>query len=649
MATIFHAEIPINLAAPSIMRPITDQLFYGDNGSHIFTALVGDTDAPDAGILTGTVSGAALRADGSTIPLEGTKGAETVPVTFQGVTVQATPCSVILNQEALAYPGSLVITISVTDGETVTSAAVFSATVLQAQTDAIVDPGELIPGVAALQAAAAAALEAAGDAESAAAAATTAASKAVRYDTAQSLSAVQQKTARANIEAEIASATRLVLSTPGYVAATASATTVEVDANGDPVNAAPTSTAAVHEVLSISPGDRFCALTPANYSTNTRMWMILGAVNTATTPHTRPILAKFDTVSELTMYTAPTGAELIVFYTSKTRQNNGTDVYYMGAQTVARADYLEDAIGKRVRFDEAQALTDTEKATARANIGAYAAEETGLEPIALASGYVNTSVSPVNPTPSPSGTGYTYAIVDCSPGDLFKITAAGGGSPRAWCFIDAANNRLAWANANTFAENMWVSAPPLAVKLIINHNVNGMPGAKSYKAGTLSSVEQHDAAVSLVHNTGRHGFWESGSLSVSTGEPYASASQIRTTIRLGYKDGVTRITSDGVENVGAYSVPEFDALVDQAMDAESFDERLSLFAQAEALLLDGAYMIPVISSLRGYHMTYEVPYTRPLCLYGSDRYKGLKVKDKPVTLAEYEQLTAAWEAARDAD
>ncbi|MBR4360823.1 MAG: peptide ABC transporter substrate-binding protein [Clostridia bacterium] len=119
----------------------------------------------------------------------------------------------------------------------------------------------------------------------------------------------------------------------------------------------------------------------------------------------------------------------------------------------------------------------------------------------------------------------------------------------------------------------------------------------------------------------------------------------------GYADPsgiLTRITSDGVENVGCYSVPEFDALIEKALNAPTFDERLQFFAQAEAYLLDNAFMIPVISSLRGYHMTYDVPHTAPRALYGSDRYKGLKVATTPITLEEYQILDAAWESQRNA-
>ena len=360
MAT-YRSEFVVDLARPPVALHGSHVFAMGDNNAYMITALLCDSRDPAAGLMAGTVSGSLLRPDGVTVVLDGEKGDEVQVVNLAGGgQCNATPCSVTLPQACFAYPGRVTIAVKLTSGDTITTALHLTAMVARTSTDAAVDPGDLIPDIAAIQAAAAEALDAAGDAESAAASATTAASKAVRYDAAQTLSDAQKKTARLNIDAEIESATRLVLSTPGYVQAGSTATTVEVDANGDPVNAASTSTVAVHEVLSISPGDRFCALTPnSGYSSNTRMWMILGAVNTATTPHTRPILAKAESVSELTMYTAPTGAELIVFYTNKTRQNSGTDVYYMGAQTAARADVMEEEIASKASATESVALSGT--------------------------------------------------------------------------------------------------------------------------------------------------------------------------------------------------------------------------------------------------------------------------------------------------
>lgn len=165
MSTIYHAAIPVNLADPSRQRIGAAQFFLGDNNSHVFMALVADTDAPEEGLRAGTVSGTALRADGVTVALEGTKGADVQEVTFaNGVTAQATPCSVTLPQAAFAVPGSLLISIKLTEGTTATTVLAITGTVIRTETDAAVDPGEILPDLAELQAAAAEALDAASEA-----------------------------------------------------------------------------------------------------------------------------------------------------------------------------------------------------------------------------------------------------------------------------------------------------------------------------------------------------------------------------------------------------------------------------------------------------------------------------------------------------
>ncbi|MBQ2446190.1 MAG: peptide ABC transporter substrate-binding protein [Oscillospiraceae bacterium] len=117
----------------------------------------------------------------------------------------------------------------------------------------------------------------------------------------------------------------------------------------------------------------------------------------------------------------------------------------------------------------------------------------------------------------------------------------------------------------------------------------------------------------------------------------------------GYADPsgiLTRMTTDGAENVGCYDVPEYDALIEKALNAATFEERLQYFAEAEAYLCENAYVIPFISSLRGYYMSYCEPYTSPLTLYGNTKYKGAKIRTEPITLEEYEELTAKYEADR---
>ncbi|MBQ2662248.1 MAG: peptide ABC transporter substrate-binding protein [Clostridia bacterium] len=117
----------------------------------------------------------------------------------------------------------------------------------------------------------------------------------------------------------------------------------------------------------------------------------------------------------------------------------------------------------------------------------------------------------------------------------------------------------------------------------------------------------------------------------------------------GYADPsgiLTRMTTDGAENVGKYNVPEFDALIEKALAATTFEERLQYFAEAEAYLCGNGFVIPFISSLRGYYMSYSVPYTSPLTLYGNTKYKGTLVMSEPLTKAEFDVFEAAYDVER---
>jgi len=107
-----------------------------------------------------------------------------------------------------------------------------------------------------------------------------------------------------------------------------------------------------------------------------------------------------------------------------------------------------------------------------------------------------------------------------------------------------------------------------------------------------------------------------------------------------------RMTTDGAENVGKYKVPEFDKLIEQALGTSDLEKRCELFAEAEGYLINGAYVIPMISSLRGYYMTRRVPYTEPLTLFGNIRYKGMLVTEAPLSNADIGSITAAFEAEK---
>ncbi|HOF99666.1 MAG: Oligopeptide-binding protein SarA precursor [Firmicutes bacterium ADurb.Bin248] len=106
---------------------------------------------------------------------------------------------------------------------------------------------------------------------------------------------------------------------------------------------------------------------------------------------------------------------------------------------------------------------------------------------------------------------------------------------------------------------------------------------------------------------------------------------------------LSRLTSDGAENVGYYEVPEYDALIEQALMESDIQKRYALFAQAEAYLVNGAYVIPFISSLRGYYMTRIEPYTGPLMQFGSIKYKGMRVSAQILTADQLAAISSAYE------
>lgn len=111
---------------------------------------------------------------------------------------------------------------------------------------------------------------------------------------------------------------------------------------------------------------------------------------------------------------------------------------------------------------------------------------------------------------------------------------------------------------------------------------------------------------------------------------------------------LSRLTTDGAENVGYYEVPEFDALIEQALAESDVHERYTLFAQAEAYLVNGAYVIPFISSLRGYYMTHIVPCTGPLMQFGSTKYKKMRVSANILSAEQVIAIEAAYEAEKAA-
>lgn len=144
-------------------------------------------------------------------------------------------------------------------------------------------------------------------------------------------------------------------------------------------------------------------------------------------------------------------------------------------------------IGKSVRFDTDQSLTDTQKTTARTNIAAASTGELSDLKSALdkksyditgniaytytSNGYIALNGTTADITDIHSPTDYEYAVVPCKAGDEFYVTAKGQNATRAWAFVKA-NGTVCdpRADANTGYTNHKITAPADAVYLVSNNN-----------------------------------------------------------------------------------------------------------------------------------------------------------------------------------
>lgn len=107
-----------------------------------------------------------------------------------------------------------------------------------------------------------------------------------------------------------------------------------------------------------------------------------------------------------------------------------------------------------------------------------------------------------------------------------------------------------------------------------------------------------------------------------------------------------RLTTGGAVNDGRYSLPAFDELVRQADEKLLASERYALFAQAEAMLINGCYIFPWESGGGTYGMSREIPFTAPRGGFGLSRfkYKGMQLSDEPISAEQYTQYEAAFMA-----
>jgi oligopeptide transport system substrate-binding protein len=107
-----------------------------------------------------------------------------------------------------------------------------------------------------------------------------------------------------------------------------------------------------------------------------------------------------------------------------------------------------------------------------------------------------------------------------------------------------------------------------------------------------------------------------------------------------------RLATGGAVNDGGYSDTFFDETVVAADQLTELSARYALFSQAERHMIDKVYIIPWQAGGGVYNMTKIVPFTYPRGGFGVTRfkYKGMEVRNEPITTAEYEELEKQFRA-----
>lgn len=123
-----------DLTNPVKVQYLHGNVFSQDNGGNLIGVNVYQDGQPAT--LDGTVSASVIRADGATVAVSGG--------------LSGNKANVVLPQAAYAVPGVISVVLKLTSGATVTTLCAVVANVYQSSTDTVVDPGTIIPDVAAL-------------------------------------------------------------------------------------------------------------------------------------------------------------------------------------------------------------------------------------------------------------------------------------------------------------------------------------------------------------------------------------------------------------------------------------------------------------------------------------------------------------------
>lgn len=169
------------------------------------------------------------------------------------------------------------------------------------------------------------------------------------------------------------------------------------------------------------------------------------------------------------------------------------------------------AATKAVRYNEAQSLTDTEKARARGNISAPSAAELAAEAAAreaadsdlksqLSSAntstidtwidgkYYNsaTSITNIKPTDLTDYSRLSCLFSSCEPGDIFYLTGRGSSGGKLWIWTNSNGDVISRAASDATANDLMLVAPTNAAYLLINSFT--VDAHKLYKSGIAGNM-----------------------------------------------------------------------------------------------------------------------------------------------------------------
>lgn len=123
-----------DLSVPVQVQYIHGNVFSQDNNGNLIGVILYKDGQPAT--ISGAVSASVIRADGTTVAVSGS--------------LSGNQCYVVLPQACYAIPGVLSIVVKLTKDSAVTTIAAIVANVYQSATDAVVDPGQLIPSIQSL-------------------------------------------------------------------------------------------------------------------------------------------------------------------------------------------------------------------------------------------------------------------------------------------------------------------------------------------------------------------------------------------------------------------------------------------------------------------------------------------------------------------